>query len=132
MHIVGDYGRGINEAFWQVDQATRAVSSGTFTVNQDNVLAAARIIEAQADVLRRLWLNTRDDLRIEPPGNDDVSTRIALAWNDRLVDDDDSYAERISAYVVGLRKLAVQLGDTAKAYGYTEDQIEAAFRGQGA
>ncbi len=34
-------------------------------------------------------------------------------------------------YITGLKKLAVQLGDTAKAYGYTEDQIEAAFRGHG-
>lgn len=132
MHILGDYGRGINEAFWQVDQATRSVSSGTFTVTKDNVLAAARIIETQADALFEQWKGAKEELRIEPPGDDDVSTRIAPAWNDRLVDDDDSYAERIGAYVLGLRKLAVQLGDTAKSYGYTEDEIEAAFRGQGA
>jgi hypothetical protein len=132
MQIVGDYGRGINEAFWQVDKANEGVSSGTFTVTKDNVLAAARIIETQADALFKTFRGARDELRIEPPGSDDVSSRIAPAWNDRLVDGDDSYAERISAYVVGLRKLAVQLGDSAKAYGYTEDQIESAFRGQGA
>jgi hypothetical protein len=48
-----------------------------------------------------------------------------------LVEDDDSYAHRVADYVTSLKKLAVQLGDTAKAYGYTEDEIEAAFRGQG-
>lgn len=132
MQIVGEYGKGINEAFWQVDQATQSVSSGSFVVNKDNVLAAARIIEAQADTLDNKCRFAKKELRIQPPGSDDVSTRIAPAWNDRLIDDDDSYAERISQYIGGLRKLAVQLGDTAKAYGYTEDEIEAAFRGQGA
>jgi hypothetical protein len=131
MQLAGDFGRGINEAFWQVDQATKAVSSGTFTVNQHNVLAAARIIESQADALLDRWRLARKDLVVEAPGSDDVSTRIAPAWNDRLVDDDDSYANRVRDYIGGLRKLAVQLADTAKAYGFTEDQIEAAFRGQG-
>jgi hypothetical protein len=132
MQIMGDFGRGISEAFRQVDQANQGVSSGTFTVSQHNVLAAAKIIETQADALLKQLGGARRNLRIEPPGGDDVSTRIAPAWNDRLVDDDDSYAQRIADYVAGLKKLAVQLGDTAKAYGFTEDQIEAAFRGQGA
>jgi hypothetical protein len=132
MEIVGDYGRGINQAFWQVDQANKGVSSGTFTVTKDNVLAAARIVENEAAALHRLTRDAWRDLKIDPPGGDDVSTRIAPAWNDRLVGDDDSYASRIMEYVGGLRRLAVQLADTAKAYGYTEDQIEAAFRGQGA
>lgn len=129
MQLVGDFGRGINQAFWQVDQATKGVSSGTFTVNQHNVLAAARIIESQADALMKTWKNARRDMNIDPPGSDDVSTRIAPAWNDRLVSGDDSYTNRVADYITGLKKLAVQLGDTAKAYGYTEDQIEAAFRG---
>ncbi|HEY0451586.1 hypothetical protein [Actinophytocola sp.] len=132
MEIIGDYGRGINEAFMQVDKATRGLASGTFTVNQHNVLAAAKIIDSEASTLMGRLQGSQRDLRIEAPGGDDVSTRIAPAWNDRLVDDDDSYAKRILDYIAGLRKLAVQLADTAKAYGYTEDQIETAFRGQGA
>jgi hypothetical protein len=51
---------------------------------------------------------------------------MATAWNDRLVKD-DSYSNRINDYIVGLRKLAVQLGDTTKIYGHTEDQISTAF-----
>lgn len=129
---MGELGSGISEAFRQVDKATRGLSSGTFTVNQDNVLAAARIIDTQADRLFKLLHQSKKDVRFDPPGGDDVSTRMSLAWNDRLLDDDDSYANRVGEYVVGLRKLAVQLGDTAKAYGYSEDQIEAAFRGQSA
>ncbi|MGH3879712.1 MAG: hypothetical protein ACRDSK_22015 [Actinophytocola sp.] len=129
---MGDFGRGINEAFRQVDAATQGMTSGTFTVNQHNVLAAARIIDNQATALMDRLKGAQRDLRIEPPGGDDVSTRIAPAWNDRLILDDDSYARRVLDYVGGLRRLAVQLGDTAKAYGFTEDEIEAAFRGQGA
>jgi len=132
MYLAGDIGRGINAAFKQVDQATRAISSGTFTVNHDNVLAAARIIDSQAESLMKRFRLIRRDLQITPPGNDDVSVRMAAAWNDVLLEDDDSYRNRIADYIVGLRKLAVQLGDTARAYGYSEDEISAAFRNEGA
>lgn len=127
MYLAGDIGRGINDAFKQVQEATQGITSGTFTVTRDNVLAAGRIIESQADALRDLWRDSVKDLRIEAPGTDDVSVRMTKAWNDLLVADDDSYKQRVEDYITGLRKLAVQLGDTAKAYGYTEDEIEAAF-----
>jgi hypothetical protein len=127
MYLAGDMGRGINAAFKQVNEATRNLGSGTFTVNKDNVLAAAKIIETQADALHKLWWKRSKDLRIEAPGSDDVSTRMAMAWNDLLFEDDDSYRNRIKDYILGLRKLAVQLGDAAKAYGYSEDEISAAF-----
>ncbi|MFC4858895.1 hypothetical protein [Actinophytocola glycyrrhizae] len=132
MYLAGDIGRGINDAFKQVDKATTGVSSGTFTVNQDNVLAAARIIEAQADSLKDRFKGIRRDLRVNPPGDDEVSIRMAAAWNDLLINDDNSYRNRIADYIVGLRKLAVQLGDTARAYGFSEEEIEAAFRKTGA
>ena len=132
MYLAGDIGRGINAAFKQVNEATQGISSGTFTVSKDNVLAAARIIDSQADVLQRLWTKRSRALRVEPPGDDDVSTRMAMAWNDVLFEDDDSYRNRIRDYIVGLRKLAVQLGDAAKAYGFSEDEISAAFGKTGA
>jgi hypothetical protein len=122
-----DVGRGVSAALQEVDRLTKAVGSGTFTVNKDNVLAAGKIIESQADALFDMWRDGVWDLRIVPPGNDDVSIRLAQAWNDRLLENDDSYKERVKDYITGLRKLVVQLGDTAKAYGFTEDQIAAAF-----
>jgi hypothetical protein len=128
MYLAGDIGRGINDAFKQVQQATQSISSGTFTVNRDNVLAAARIIDSQADSLRRLWQDASKGMQVDPPGDDDVSTRIAPAWNDLLVFNEDSYENRVKEYIAGLKRLAVQLGDTAKAYGYSEDEISAAFR----
>lgn len=127
MYLAGDMGRGINAAFKQVNEATRNLGSGTFTVNKDNVLAAAKIIESQADSLQDLWTESVGRLRIDPPGDDDVSARMSLAWNDLLVGDDDSYKNRVKEYIVGLKKLAVQLGDTAKAYGFTEEEISAAY-----
>src|SRR3989337_340389 len=99
MQIIGDFGRGISEAFKQVDKATQGVTSGTFTVTKDNVLAAARIIESQAEALHGTWQDASRDMNIEPPGSDDVSSRIAPAWNDRLVSADDSYANRVSDYI---------------------------------
>jgi hypothetical protein len=132
MYLAGDMGRGINAAFKQVEQATRGITSGTFTVNKDNVLAAARIIDSQADSLMDRFRLIRRDLQVTPPGNDDVSVRMAAAWNDVLLEDEDSYRNRIADYITGLRKLAVQLGDTARAYGYSEDEISAAFRNSGA
>jgi hypothetical protein len=132
MYLADDIGRGINDAFWQVQRATKGITSGTFTVSRDNVLAAGRIIEAQADALQDLFNDRARALLVDPPGDDDVSTRMAKTWNDLLYNNDDSYRQRIKDYVVGLKKLAVQLGDTAKAYGYSEDEIETAFRTKGA
>jgi hypothetical protein len=125
--FLDDVARDVEAAFKQAVAATKGITSGTFTVNKDNVLAAGRIVESQADALQAIFLASVHDLRIHPPGNDDVSIRMAEAWNDRLVGDDDCYKNRISDYVLGLRKLAIQLGDTAKSYGYTEDQIATAF-----
>lgn len=125
--FLDDIARGVESAFEKAALATRGITSGTFTVNRDNVLAAGRIIESQANALQEIWKGCVSDLRIKPPGNDDVSVAMAKAWNDRLVQDDDSYRNRVNDYIIGLKKLAVQLGDTAKAYGYSEDEISAAF-----
>lgn len=125
--FLDDVARGVESAFKAVERATSAITSGTFTVNRDNVLAAGKIVESQADALQQLWVDRGRALIIDPPGDDDVSTRMSLAWNDRLYTADDSYYHRIRDYIVGLRKLGGQLSDTAKAYGYSEDEISAAF-----
>jgi len=132
MYLAGDVGRGITDAFKQVENATRGITSGTFTVNKDNVLAAAKIIDGQVEALQDKWIGGVRDLRIDAPGTDEVSVRIAYAWNDILLGDDDSYRNRMRDYVTGLRKLTVQLADTAKAYGHSEEEIEAAFGKQSA
>jgi hypothetical protein len=131
MELLGDYGRGINAAFAQVDNYTTnlAKTSGTFTVTKDNVLAAAQIIQAQAEALKQKLYDARESLNIVPPGDDDVSNRIAPAWNQLLVDNDDSYSKRIEEYINGLFNLARQCQDSAKAYGYNDEAIAAALGG---
>lgn len=132
MELLGEIGRGINAAFAQVDNATTALTTGTFTVTKDNVLAAAKIIYTQAEGLNVKLEDARRQLRIVPPGNDDVSARMAPAWNDLLVDNENSYAMRIEQYIEGLFNLAQQCQDSAKAYGYTDEEIASAFGAQGA
>jgi hypothetical protein len=127
MLFSGEIGQGVSQAFTQIDKVSRAVTGGTFTVNRDNVLAAARIIDSQADDLKETLIAATDGLRIEPPGEDEVSIRMARAWNDLLVSNEDSYQNRVRDYLAALRSLAAQLGDSARAYGYSEDDIQAAY-----
>lgn len=129
MELMGDYGRGINQSFEQVDKANAdlAPTAGSFTVNKDNVLAAAQIIRTQAAALKDRLDAARDQLHVSPPGDDDVSARIAPAWNDVLLFGDDSYANRIQQYVTGLNHLAEQCAQSAKTYGYSDEAIATAF-----
>lgn len=127
MHFSGEISQGVSQAFTQLEKVSKVVNSGTFTVNHENVLAAARIIDAQADALQQKLRGAADALWLESPGNDDVSVRMAAAWNDLLLNNDDSYQVRINEYVASLRRLAGQLGDAARSYGYSEDEISAAF-----
>jgi hypothetical protein len=122
----------IGQALATVDTVTTNLKSGTFTVTQDNVLAAAKIIQTQADALADKLDIAERDLRVVPPGDDDVSTRVAPAWNDILVDKPDSYRNRIADYVNGLYNLAKQCAESARAYGYSDEAISTAFRTQGA
>lgn len=133
MELLGDYGRGINAAFAQVDNYTTnlAKTSGTFTVTKDNVLAAAQIIQNQAEILSEKLQDARRQLEVVPPGDDDVSKRIAPAWNKLLLQNGDSYANRIDEYINGLLNLARQCQDSAKAYGYSDEAIAAAFGATG-
>jgi hypothetical protein len=134
MELMGDYGRGINQAFEQVDLLNKdlAPASGSFTITKDNVLAAAQIIRTQAQALQDRLSEARDNMRIQPPGNDDVSVRIAPAWNDVLLDEEGSYANRVKQYVTSLNFLAEQCAQSAKTYGYSDEAIAAAFGSQSA
>lgn len=133
----GDLGDGVKEVaqdtldyvkdmFGIVDKAV-ANTSGQFSVTPANVLAAAKIIGAQADDLRSKVVDASDQLKVAPPGEDEVSVRMAKAWNALLVDNDDSYKSRAQQYVDGLTNLVTQLQESARTYGYTEDEIAAAL-----
>ncbi|GAA4444291.1 hypothetical protein ACFQV2_38045 [Actinokineospora soli] len=101
--------------------------SGRFVVNKDNVLVAAKIIQSQIDALRERLDDAKDDLQVVPPGGDTVSGLVAEEWNKRLIYDDNSYSQRVAAYVEGLDNLVRQLRDSALSYGYNETEVEAAL-----
>jgi ribosomal protein L10 len=103
-------------------------TAASITVNHDNVLQAAKIIN---DVLNNEGRNIQQNLSrlsVAPPAQDVVSVQAALQWNARLVTDPDSYANRVNQYLQSLQQVADNLAATALNYGYTEDQVAAAFR----
>lgn len=104
-----------------------AAPTATLTVNHDNVLAAAKIIQAQIDVLMDAIRLHGPALRIEQAADDPVSIDAAMAWNARLVDNEDSYANRINEYLNSLNMLMSQLRDSAKTYGFSEQDITGTF-----
>ena len=100
----------------------------TITVNRDNVLAAAKIIQGVLDRESITVLDNLQKLRVRPAGTDPVSVESAEAWNARLLDADDSYAHRVGRYLNGLYQLVQNLVDTAKRYGYGEQEIIQALK----
>lgn len=103
-------------------------AAASITVNQDNVLQAAKII---SDVLNNEGRNIQQNLArlsIAPPAQDVVSVQAAQQWNARLVTDPDSYANRVNQYLQSLQQVADNLAATAQNYGYTEQQIADAFK----
>ena len=103
-------------------------TSASITVNQANVLQAAKIIN---DVLNNEGRDIQQNLArlsVAPPASDVVSVQAAQQWNARLVTDPDSYANRVNEYLQSLQTVADNLRTTAQQYGYTEDQIADAFK----
>jgi len=110
-----------------LDSVPTMPASATLTVNHDNVLAAAKVIQTQIDSLMEVFKQHAPALAVEPSAEDPVSTDAARAWNFRLIGADDSYAARISDYLDSLRKVMSQLRDSAKTYGFNDQDIAASF-----
>ncbi|ONI82318.1 hypothetical protein ALI22I_40095 [Saccharothrix sp. ALI-22-I] len=128
----GTIGRAIGEAFAAEKRLNETMAAGPgggqqFNVTKETVLQAGKIIGDQADALARKWERSRRDLKVVLDGSDPVNVGVADAWNSRLVEDEDSYAERIREYITSLDNLAEQLRQTAEQYGFTEEEVIAAF-----
>ncbi|GGS19950.1 MULTISPECIES: PE domain-containing protein [Actinokineospora] len=123
---IGDVGKIAGAVVADLQNLATA-KSGQFVVNRDNVLAATKVIQNQVDSLRDRTVDAAELLRVVPPGQDQVSGLVAEEWNRRLVYDEGSYVERVKAYIKGLDNLVVQLRESAIAYGFNEDEIEAAL-----
>ncbi len=104
-----------------------AVGGGQLTVNHDTVLQAGKIISDQFDQLNTITRGKLENMQVGVLGQDLVSLAATDQWAKILVTNDDSYSNRIMQYIAGLGKLADQLKAAAKQYGFTEEEITAAF-----
>lgn len=97
-------------------------------VDPDKLLHAAKIIQDVLDTQGEPLLRRLDELTMQAPGFDPVSTEATTLWNRLLVADHDSFAHRVREYLHSLRNLVGNLAETARTYGHTDEEIHAALR----
>ncbi|RDI29771.1 hypothetical protein [Lentzea flaviverrucosa] len=126
---IGAAVNALHSASAALDGLTSGPSSQSFHVNEGNVLKAGVIIQDQAAVLARALRKAESHLDVDVNSSDSgiVSSNIAGAWNRRLTMGDDSYVGRIRLYVESLDKLSGQLRESAKQYGFSEEEITTTF-----
>ncbi|RRO16345.1 hypothetical protein EIL87_14445 [Saccharopolyspora rhizosphaerae] len=67
-------------------------------------------------------------LAVSPPAGDQISQRAAAVWTANLLGNPDSHFHRLQQYVDNVLALGEQLGEAAKHYGYTDEEISASFQ----
>lgn len=102
-------------------------STQQFHVDKDTVLKAGKVIHDQMILLTQALEKTLPKLRIITMDGK-VTSDVVTAWNDRLLFHEDSYANRIRAYIKTLENLSDQLKVSAEQYGFTDEDIKATFR----
>ncbi|WP_232376434.1 WXG100 family type VII secretion target [Amycolatopsis aidingensis] len=96
-------------------------------VDPSKLLEVASVIETQANQLQDKLRAQLEALRIEPPSQDVVSIHAVEAWNNVIVDGEESYERRVRAYVQGLRSLVEQLRAASAEYEGSEDERAESF-----
>lgn len=127
--VIGAAVSAFRSASTFLDGLMSGASTQSFHVNKDNVLKAGVIIQDQAEVLRRQLNYAKREIRVHVDEHSagKVSANIASLWNRRLMTDNDSYMGRILQYVETLDALAAQLKESAKQYGFTDEEISTVF-----
>ncbi|HTF46914.1 MAG TPA: hypothetical protein VK735_05640 [Pseudonocardia sp.] len=92
-------------------------------VNRDNVLQVRNALKAEWVRLSDLMVYHGPMLHVGECGPDPVSGPAAELFNDKV----KALADQCNGYVQALGASADMLEQTARAYGYAEDQIEASF-----
>ena len=121
------------KSFWEsIGQLQSSIpQTVNLTVDKDNVLQAAKIIQDTVDTHRQAIDSGFRMLAITPPGQDPVSVQAANQWRQKLLHDSDSYQARVLQYLETLNTLVTNLKTSAKQYGYTEQQIADAVNQSG-
>lgn len=112
-----------------MDRISAGLGGGTqkFHVEKDTVLQAGKVVHEQWIHLTEQYEAIVPKLRITTKDGE-VTSDVVEAWNDRLLFHEDSYANRILAYIKVLEKLSDQLKASAVQYGLSEDAIKASFK----
>ena len=105
------------------------VTGPAFVVSRDEVLAKRAALLAEADDFQQFLDSIWDDLFMKPMGGDPVSQDVAWAVTDRVRDAEDSYFNVCQAWVNNLYQAVETLAETARQYGYTDEEIAASFTG---
>jgi hypothetical protein len=102
-----------------------AVEALALRVNRETVLEARAALLAEADRLdKNLQRSHREYAGVGLCGRDPVSPEAATAFNERI----EALIGHCFAYNRDLRTSAEALSATARAYGYTDDEIAASFQ----
>ncbi|EHK81669.1 hypothetical protein SZMC14600_21413 [Saccharomonospora azurea SZMC 14600] len=101
------------------------------TVSPDKIVAVADVIEEQARALERKITEHIGALSVPPPADDIVSQESADVWNTVISGGEDSYRNRVLAYVRGLQNLADQLRAAGRRYASDDEDNAAAIRDAG-
>ncbi|MEQ0559298.1 hypothetical protein ABJI51_09485 [Amycolatopsis sp. NEAU-NG30] len=108
-----------------------APAAADVLVRPDKLLDVARIVEEQANALEDQLVTKLDQLRIDAPSADVISTQSVQAWNTLIADGDRSYAGQVREYVAGLKRLVSQLREAAKDYRISDEEKAAVFGDRG-
>jgi hypothetical protein len=111
------------------DDSPRPAAGRAFEVSRDEVLAKHAALVAEADDFRLFLERVWDQLFMTPMGGDPVSQDVARAVTDRIRDAEDSYFNVCQQWVDNLYRTAEALAETARQYGYTDEEIAASFNG---
>lgn len=109
----------------------RAPGGAGFEVSPGKLIAAAKIIEAQANTLADRLIDAAGSVRIDAPAQDVVSVHVTAAWNALVIDDEDAYLNRVRVYLDGLRRLATRLRAAADQYEHDEEAALVGFADRG-
>ncbi len=108
---------------------TPAPATGpAFEVSREEVLAKRNALLAEADDFQAFLDRIKHRLFMRPCGDDPVSHDVARAVTHRLVGpDNDSYWNICQAWVNNLYQTADALAETARQYGFTDEDIAASL-----
>lgn len=92
-------------------------------VNRDNVLAVRNALRTQTDTMRVALQKANLELRLACCGGDPVSADATPMFQGKI----DGVLAKHWAHYAEIREAVDRLTETAREYGYTDEQIRASF-----